>query len=269
MLGAIIGDIVGSFYESKENRDKDVNLFPEGAGFTDHSVMGMATAEAILEKKSFENTYRAYGKKYPEPLMGYGERFGEWLTSDDPKPYGSWGSGSAVRSAPIGFAYDDRYEVLEEAKKSAACTHSHPEGIKGAQAVAAAICLARKGLDKEQIRKWIEKHFGYDLHRRIKDIRGSYRCNESSQGTVPEAILCVLDSEDFEDAIRNAISIEGHTRTLACIAGGFAQAFYTEIPDWMIAKSGEFIPKEFQKTIDTFNTKFEVSFEPVAVVEEE
>ncbi len=268
MLGAIIGDIVGSFYEAKDNRDKDVNLFPEGASYTDNSIMGVATAEAILKKKEYEDAYRSFGKKFPSPCGGYGERFEEWLNCTDPQPYGSWGSGSAVRSAPIGFAFDDRYEVLEEAKRSAACTHSHPEGIKGAQAVAAAICLARKGLDKEQIRKWIEKHFGYDLHRRIKDIRGSYRNNESSQGTVPEALLCVLDAEDFEDAIRNAVSIEGHSKTIGCIAGAFAQAYFKEIPEWMQEKAEEYIPKDFVKTINSFNKKYEICLEPVPVEED-
>lgn len=263
MLGSIIGDIAGSYYETKDNRDKDVNLFPEEATFTDHSIMGVATAEAILKKKDYQSVYREFGKKYPTPEGGYGVRFEEWLLSKEPQPYNSWGCGSAVRSAPIGFAFSDRYEVLEEAKKSASCTHSHPEGIKGAQAVAASICLARRGLDKEQIRKWIEKHFGYDLHRRIKDVRGAYRNNESSQGTVPEALLCVLDAEDFEDAIRNAVSIEGHSKTIGCIAGGFAQAYFNEIPEWMIERAHNFVPKEFQKTISAFNKKYEISFEPI------
>lgn len=227
MIGAIIGDIVGSVYEWDNIKIKDFPLFSPGCFFTDDTVMTLAIADGLMNGGSSENFITAmkkYGLIYPD--AGYGGRFGSWLFSENIQPYNSWGNGSAMRVSPVAWAFTTLSEVEQYAEVSAAVTHNHPEGIKGAQATAAAIFLARKGKCKDDIKTYIENKYGYDLSRTLNEIRPDYHFNESCQETVPEAITAFLESVDFEDAIRNAISLGGDSDTLAAITGSIAEAAY-------------------------------------------
>lgn len=227
MLGAIIGDIVGSVYEWNNIKTKDFTFFSPECFFTDDTVMTIAIAQALMNGASedeFIKALKKFGGLYPDE--DYGIRFKNWLISEDSKPYDSWGNGSAMRVSAVAYEFNTLSEVEEYAKKSAIITHNHPEGIKGAQATAAAIFMARNENGKDEIKKYIEDKYGYDLDRTIDDIRKTYSFNESAQGTVPEAIIAFLESKDFEDAIRNAISIGGDSDTLAAITGSIAEAAY-------------------------------------------
>ncbi len=224
MIGAIAGDIIGSVYEAAPIKTTDFPLFAPDCRFTDDSVLTVAVASAILEGDSYAESIREFGRHYPD--AGYGGRFQDWLFSTAPKPYNSWGNGSAMRVSPVGFAYETEEDVLAEAKRCAECTHDHAEGIKGAQAVALAVFLARKGAGKEAIRDTLTRHFGYDLARTLDTIRPGYHFDVSCQRSVPESILCFLESADWETAVRNAVSLGGDADTMACIAGGIAEAFY-------------------------------------------
>jgi len=180
----------------------------------------------------------------------------QWLRSDDPQPYGSWGNGAAMRVSPVGFAFDTVEEVLHQAEKTAQISHNHPEGIKGAQATALAVFLARVVRDKEEIRKQIEQLFGYDLGRCVDDIRPTYTFDVSCQGTVPQAIISFLDSQSTEDAIRNAISLGGDSDTLACIAGGIAEAFYGSVPPPISAKVKELLTPDLWAITQEFYREY-------------
>ncbi len=233
MLGAIAGDIIGSIYEFNNHRSKDFPLFTPQNHFTDDTVLTVAIAELVLHSdspsgRSYVEQFHRYYQQYPN--AGYGGRFGAWARTASSEPYNSWGNGSAMRVSPIGFAYNTLEKVLLEAERCAAITHNHPEGIKGAQATAAAIFLARTGSSKSTIRTYITDTFGYDLQRTADQIRPVYQFNESCQETVPEAIIAFLESTDFVDAIRTAISLGGDSDTLACITGGIAEAFYGGVP---------------------------------------
>lgn len=254
MIGAIAGDIIGSVYEYGRIKRKDFPLFPPGCGFTDDTVLTVAVARAILEGRPYMDSVREMGRRYPG--AGYGGAFIQWLRSDDPRPYNSWGNGSAMRVSPVGFAFQSEEEVLFEARQSAEFSHNHPEGIKGAQATAMAIFLARSGTGKEQIRERIGKKFGYNLDRSVDDIRPSYTFNESCQGTVPEAIIAFLDSESYEDAIRNAISLGGDSDTLACITGGVAEAFYGGVPDEIRSEVLERLTPDLRAITESFSRKY-------------
>lgn len=229
MIGAIAGDIIGSVYEWNWIKYKDFPLFDPRCGFTDDTVLTVAVAEAILTDTPYVDCIRRFARRYP--LAGYGGRFSEWLQRDDAGPYNSWGNGSAMRVSAVGFAFDSEDEVLRQARLSAEITHDHPEGIKGAQATALAILLARTGQDKDSIRARIGSQFGYDLDRTLDDIRPSYSFDVSCQRTVPEALVAFLESHSYEDAVRNAVSLGGDSDTLACITGGVAEAFYGGIPE--------------------------------------
>lgn len=227
MIGAIIGDIAGSVYEWNNIKTKDFPLFSPGCFFTDDTVMTLAVAEGLMNGGSAEALVQAmkkYGRMYPD--AGYGGRFSSWLFSEDNAPYNSWGNGSAMRVSAAAWMFDTLSDVEQYAKISAAVTHNHPEGIKGAQATAAAIFLARKGRSKKDIKAYIESKYSYDLSRTLYEIRPDYQFNESCQKTVPEAITAFLESTDFEDAIRNAISLGGDSDTLAAITGSIAGAAY-------------------------------------------
>lgn len=231
MLGAIIGDIVGSVYEWNNIKTKEFLLFSPGCFFTDDTVMTLAIAEGLMNggnANAFIKAMKKYGAMYPD--AGYGGHFGSWLFTEDTQPYYSWGNGSAMRVSPVAWIFDTLSEVEQCAKVSASVTHNHPEGIKGAQATAAAIFLARKGKSKNEIKAYIESKYGYDLSRTLDEIRPNYRFNESCQETVPEAITAFLESVDFEDAIRNAISLGGDSDTVAAITGSIAEAAYN-IPE--------------------------------------
>ena len=241
MLGAVIGDVVGSIYEHNNIKTKDFELFKPTCSFTDDTVMTIAVAKALLVtkektagmdelflKKELIKQMQKYGRQYP--YAGYGEMFRSWLTLENPQPYNSFGNGSAMRVSPCGYIAVTLEEALELARISAEVTHNHPEGIKGAQATAAAIFLARCGKTKEEIKQYIEEYF-YILDRTLDEIRPEYRFNGSCQGTVPQAIQAFLESTDFEDAIRNAVSLGGDSDTLAAITGGIAWAYYQDHGD--------------------------------------
>jgi len=232
ILGAFAGDIIGSAYEFNNVKSEDFKLFPLGTHFTDDSVLTVATMDALLFNLDYTEVYQEYGQLYPH--RGYGGDFKSWIYSNNPKPYNSWGNGSAMRISPIGWYCENIEDVLTEAKKSAEVTHNHPEGIKGAQAVASAVYLARIGKNKNEIKQFIVEMFGYDLDRNLDKIRPEYTFDVSCQGSVPEAIIAFLESTDFENAIRLAVSIGGDSDTIACITGSIAEAFYKKIPDYII-----------------------------------
>jgi len=225
LYGALGGDIIGSRFEWHNLKSKDFELFNRDSKFTDDTVMTIATADALLHRIDYASAYRIWGSRYPH--AGYGGSFRRWLTAERPLPYHSWGNGSAMRVSPVGFFKNSADEVLAEAERSAAVTHDHPEGIKGAQAAALAVFLARTGSTKAAIRSEIEARFGYDLSSRdLASIRPEYAFDVSCMGTLPVAILAFLESESYEDAIRNAVSVGGDSDTIAAITGGIALAFY-------------------------------------------
>ena len=254
VLGAVIGDIAGSAYEWKPTKRKDFPLESSATRFTDDTVLTIAIADAILNKKDFAENLKYFGRRYMN--RGYGERFLKWLKSDNFLPYNSWGNGSAMRVSAVGAAYKTVDEVLYMAKKSAEVTHNHPEGIKGAQAVALSIFLARSEFSKKEIKEYIEKKFNYDLGRTLDEIRPRYAFDVSCQGSVPESIISFLESDNFEDAIRNAISLGGDADTMASISGAIAAAFYKDIPDGLVAIAVKYLPDEFIKTLSNFAKKY-------------
>jgi ADP-ribosylglycohydrolase len=254
MLGAIAGDVIGSPYEYVGLKDYDFPLFSSRTTFTDDTVLTVATAAALLEGREYADGYREFGRRYPG--RGYGESFQRWIGMPGMGPYNSWGNGSAMRVSPVGYAMEDEAAVLAEAKRSAAVTHDHPEGIKGAQATALAVFLARTGRGKESIREAIADRFGYDLSRSVEEIRPGYEYDISCQGSVPESIICFLESEDFEGSIRNAISLGGDADTMACIAGGIAEAHYGGVPKEIVERVEGYLPQEFLDVIGAFRERF-------------
>ncbi len=224
MIGAIAGDIIGSRYEGRPIKTKRFPLFDAHCRFTDDTVLTVAVADAILSGSAYRQSLWRIGRQHPD--AGYGGAFQRWLQSADPQPYNSWGNGSAMRVSPVAAAFTSENEVLRQARMSAEISHNHPEGIRGAQATALAAFLARTGSDKQAIRRRIQDRFDYDLGRTVAEIRPDYAFDISCQGTVPEAIIAFLDSDTYEDAIRNAISLGGDSDTLACITGGIAEAYY-------------------------------------------
>ncbi len=256
MLGAIAGDIIGSIYEFHNIKTKDFPLFGKYNCFTDDTVLTIAVADAILNQGDYSRYIKGYFRRYPN--VGYGGNFLIWGQLDSVKPYNSWGNGSAMRVSSVGYAFNDLETVLSEAKKSAEVTHNHIEGIRGAQATASAIFLARKGKSKEEIKAYITENFGYDLSQTIEEIRPSYQFDVSCQGSVPQAITAFLDATDFEDAIRNAISIGGDSDTIACICGGIAQAFYG-LPDEIASQSFSYLDDELKQVVTEFNSSFDLN----------
>ena len=254
MIGAIAGDIIGSVYEARPIKTKDFPLFQNRSRFTDDSVLTVAVAKAILEKSGYEETVQDMGRRYPH--AGYGGSFMRWLMSEHPRPYNSWGNGAAMRVSPVGFAFDDEKIVLAEAEKTAEITHNHPEGIKGAQATALAVFLARTGTGKNDIRMRISREFGYDLDRTVDDIRPGYSFDVSCQGTVPEAVVAFLDSDSWEDAVRNAVSLGGDSDTLACITGGIAEAFYGGVPKEIEREAYARLPEDLKSITKEFLKKY-------------
>lgn len=224
MIGAIIGDIVGSGYEFGNNKTKEFPLFSPGCRFTDDTVMTVAVAQALLTDGDFAGRMRAWGRRYP--MAGYGAKFIQWLMAPEPRPYGSWGNGSAMRVSPCALAARSLEEALELAEESAVVSHDHPEAVRGAQAVAAAVYLARSGSTREQIRAYVRQYF-YPLEQTLAQIRPGYQFDSSCRGSVPQAIQAFLESADFEDAIRNAVSIGGDSDTIAAMAGSIAWPFYS------------------------------------------
>ena len=264
MYGAILGDIIGSPFEfDRGSKTKDFELFSTGCEFTDDSVMTIAIAEAFLAvgpgarkselKKAIVDKMQDWGRRYPN--AGYGARFVGWLGEKNPKPYGSYGNGSAMRVSAVGWLYPTIEKTRKAAKLTAAVTHNHPEGIKGAVATASCIFLARNGASKDEIRRYVEKEFQYDLSRSLDDIRPTYHHVESCQQTVPEAITAFLEAEDFEDSIRNAVSLGGDTDTLAAITGSIAEAFFG-VPETLKAECRNRIDAEMLRVLDAFDEVF-------------
>lgn len=265
MYGAILGDIIGSPYEfDRGNKTKDFPLFSKGSYFTDDTVMTIAVAEAFLDAPDDKDTIRLrliqamqrWGHRYPG--AGYGVRFNEWLGSKDPKPYNSWGNGSAMRVAAVAWLYHDLDTVRQMARLSAEITHNHPEGIKGAEATAAAIFLGRTGHNKAEIKAYIENEFCYDLGRTCEEIRPTYHHVESCQETVPEAITAFLEGDSFVDVIRTAVSLGGDCDTLTCIAGSIAEGFYG-VPESLKQECRNRLTKELRAILDRFENLREAS----------
>ena len=259
MIGAILGDMIGAPYEfDRGDKTKDFPLFVRDSQFTDDSVMTIAVADALLGtmgqsdqevKTALVQSMQAWGRKYP--YAGYGGMFSRWLQDRHPEPYGSYGNGSAMRVSAAGWLYETLEETRRIARLTAEVTHNHPEGIKGAEATASAIFLARTGHGKEEIKDYIIREFGYDLSRSCDQIRPTYYHVETCQKTVPEALTAFLEGTDFEDVIRTAVSLGGDSDTLTCIAGGIAEAFYG-VPDEMIAEGRRRLPKDMLEVLDRF-----------------
>ena len=279
MLGAIIGDTIGSVYEFNNTKDYNFKMFLPESIYTDDSVMTMAVASWLLKDEGhtyqgLEDEMLSFGKLFSHPKGGYGGGFIRWLFNpsslktyygrygDCPyesntgrHPYASYGNGSAMRVSAVGWFFDTLEETERVAGISAAITHNHPEGIKGAQATAAAIFLARTRKNKDEIRDYIEKTYGYDLGKTWSYWHSCYGWDDSCQGTVPQAITCVLDSMDFEDAIRKAVSLGGDSDTLACITGGIAEAYYREIPDYISSRVLGKVPELFKGILKEMKEK--------------
>lgn len=254
MLGAIAGDIIGSIYEVNNLKSKDFPLFHPDSRFTDDTVLTVAVADSIINQTSYLDNFKQYFRRYPN--AGYGGKFIQWASSEEVEPYNSWGNGSAMRVSPVGFAFDDLYIVQQQAKRSAEVTHNHPEGIKGAQATAVAIFLARSGYSKAKIKSYVESKFGYDLNPKLDDLRPHYSFDVSCQGSVPQAIIAFLESTDFEDAIRNAVSLGGDSDTIACIAGGIAQAFYGGVPETIAQEVWSRLDEPLRQTTEAFMNQY-------------
>jgi ADP-ribosylglycohydrolase len=218
--------------------------------------MTVAVAYAIMHGVNYATALKSFGRKYPN--AGYGGFFFHWIHAADSQPYNSWGNGSAMRVSPVGYAFDSVERVLAEAEQSAAVTHNHPEGIKGAQATALAVFLACTGHRRADIKQEISQRFGYDLDQTLAEIRPTYNFDVSCQGSVPQAIIAFLESTDVETAIRNAVSLGGDSDTLACIAGGIAHAFYREIPEHIESEVRRRVPAELLQIIDEFSSKYEI-----------
>ncbi|MEL6762646.1 MAG: ADP-ribosylglycohydrolase family protein [Cyanobacteria bacterium J06607_6] len=254
MKGAILGDIIGSRLERSGPKTTDFDLFTTECHFTDDSVLTVAVAEAILQQGDYGEYIKDYALRYPK--AGYGGTFRKWMHDELTEAYRSWGNGSAMRVSPVGFAGETLDAVLQEAEKTAVVTHNHPEGVKGAQATAAAIFLARHQHSKADIRAYISETFDYDLNRTVDEIRPHYFFNESCQATVPEAIIAFLDADDFEDAIRNAVSLGGDSDTLTCITGGIAEAFYGAVPDDIAQQVWERLDMRLKTVTANFRARY-------------
>ena len=262
MLGAIIGDTAGSVYEFNNIKTTNFPFFSQQSNYTDDSIMTMAVAEWLLNDPNhgmdtLETTFVNFARKYPCPMGGYGGGFFRWLFNSHNKraPYNSWGNGAAMRCSANGWMFDTLEETERVAGLSAAITHNHPEGIKGAQSTAAAIFMARNGSSKEEIRNYISTKYDYNLNRTCDQIRPVYRWESSCQGTVPEAMVAFLDSTDFESAIRLAVSLGGDSDTLACITGGIAEAYYKAIPDDIALAIWQLLPDEFKTILRSMDAR--------------
>jgi ADP-ribosylglycohydrolase len=256
VIGAIVGDFVGSVHEFRAPKTKDFPLLDPRCHLTDDSILTLAVAEWILHRTDLVTRFHQLVATYPD--AGWGGMFLQWAIARRRSPYGSFGNGSAMRASPTGWAFESLDETLAAAADSARVTHDHPEGIKGAQATAAAVYLARTTRDKALIRAEITQRFGYDLNRTVDSIRPHYGFDETCQRTVPEAIVAFLDSTDFEDAIRNAISLGGDADTLACITGGIAHAYYRSVPEELAKVVLAEVPEALRTVWDDFRERYRV-----------
>ena len=270
MIGSIIGDIVGSVYEFDNIKTKEFPLFQSRQEYTDDSILTFATADWLMNGGNSGNYYLKYALENPCPMGSYGTRFIQWVhlaSRGIMKPYYSCGNGSAMRVGPVGWACSSKEEVLQKAKESAECTHNHPEGIKGAQATALCIFMARKGDGKDVIRHTITDEFGYNLNRSVDEIRSRYSWSGldgvgdggTCQDSVPQAIVCALEADSLEDAVRNAVSIGGDSDTIACIAGSIAEPLYG-VPQSIRDQALSYLPEKFKRLMNQFEEKFGRTF---------
>jgi ADP-ribosylglycohydrolase len=254
MLGAIAGDIIGSVHEHIETKTTDFELFVPESRFTDDTVLAVAVADCLVNGLDYADAFHQYFIAYPN--AGYGGRFFGWASSGDRKPYNSYGNGSAMRVPAVAYAFEALDDVLAEAERTAAVTHNHPEGIKGAQATAAAIFMARRGKTKQQIRESVEQMFGYNLSDSLDGLRPVYEFDVTCQGTVPPALIAFLESTGYEDALRKAISLGGDADTLACIAGGVAEAFYGGVPPHIAGRAWAALDDRLRGVVTGFRNRY-------------
>ena len=253
-LGAIAGDVIGSVHEHAGTKTTDFALFTPASRFTDDSVLTVAVAEVLASGGNYTDSIQRWARAYPR--AGYGGAFRKWMWSEAARPYGSFGNGSGMRASPVGWARTSLEEVLAEARRSADVTHDHPEGIKGAQAVAAAVFLARTGSSKDEIRSAVATRFGYNLSRRLDDLRAEYTFDVTCQGSVPESLIAFLESSGWEDAVRKAISLGGDADTLACMTGAVAEAFYGEVPPGIATEVVARLDDRIRATMSRFAERF-------------
>lgn len=254
MIGAIAGDIIGSIHEGAGTKTKQFELIGPNNRFTDDTVLTVAVAESLLSQTDLVDVLHDYFHRYPH--AGYGRSFIQWALERRREPYNSWGNGSAMRVSPVGLAFESIEEVLEQAERTAAVTHNHPEGVRGAQATAAAIFLARTGNDKSRIKQFVEENFGYDLSESLDAIRDDYEFDVSCQGSVPQSIIAFLESLDYEDAVRNAVSLGGDADTMACIAGGIAHAYWG-VPSEIEIQTLDMLDAHLLRVVEQFNDRFQ------------
>jgi ADP-ribosylglycohydrolase len=254
MLGAIAGDVIGSVHEFIATKTTDFELFVEGTCFTDDTVLAVAVADCLLNGGDYVDAFHEYFAAYPD--AGYGAHFYDWANRRNRQSYGSFGNGSAMRVPAVAYAFESLQDVLDEAARSAAVTHDHPEGIKGAQATAAAVFMARNGETKRAIKARVERMFGYDLSRRVDDLRPTYSFDVTCQGTVPPALIAFLESTSYEDAVRKAISLGGDADTLACITGGVAEAHYGGVPPEIAARTLSLLDDRLRQVVERFSERY-------------
>ena len=261
MLGAIVGDVAGSHYEHFPTKSLDFDFFREHSCVTDDSILTIAVADWVLNGGQLQNYFHDYVARYPN--AGYGGTFINWARCYETEPYNSWGNGSAMRVSPTAYAADSLDDVLHLAKLSAAVTHNHPDGIAGAQVTAGSIFLARTGHSKQEILEFVTGEFGYDLTRKLDDIRHTYSFDVSCAGSVPESIIAFLESVSFESAIRLAISLGGDSDTMACIAGAIAEPFYGGVPGDLRQITRTYLDDQLLAVVDAFSAKFNIEDENV------
>ena len=257
MLGAIAGDIIGSVHEHIETKTTDFELFVPESRFTDDTVLAVAVADCLVNGLDYVDAFHQYFIAYPN--AGYGGRFFDWASSGDRDPYNSYGNGSAMRVPAVAYAFESLDDVLDEAERTAAVTHNHPEGIKGAQATAAAIFMARHGKTKQQIKESVEQMFGYNLSDSLDGLRPAYEFDVTCQGTVPPALIAFLESTDYEDALRKAISLGGDADTLACITGGVAEAYYGGVPPHIAGPAWAALDDRLRGVVTAFRTRYRIA----------
>jgi ADP-ribosylglycohydrolase len=254
MLGAIAGDVIGSVHEGARTKTKDFPLFTPDSRFTDDTVLTVAVADCLLHGRAYVDTFHDYYDAYP--TAGYGSYYFWWASTRQREPYNSWGNGSAMRVSPVAYVGTTLQEVLQGAKRCAEVTHNHEQGIRGAQAMAAAVFLARTGSSKDQIRRFTEERFGYFLDESLDELRPTYQFDASCQWSVPQSIIAFLESADFEDAVRNAISLGGDADTMACIAGAIAEAYYGGVPPHIAAPVFAALDDRLRCVVHEFRERF-------------
>lgn len=256
MIGSIAGDIIGSTYEILNTKNKNFNLYRPFSIYTDDTILTIATADCILKDGNFSEYYRKYFLNHPWRMFMYGPKFTKWAILNEKQPYGSMGNGSAMRVSPVGFMANSLDQALYLAEKTAKVTHNHPEGIKGAKAVASTIYLSRLGWSKEDVKEYVESSFGYNLSISYEELKLTYKGGGTCQDSVPQAIIAFLYSDSYEDAIRNAVSIGGDSDTIACITGGIAEAYYKEIPQFILDNTYKRLNSNFISVIKEFQSKY-------------